>query len=127
LVGDWKVTLNGSQFHEIMVKTMVDELLQCLEGTSVSATKPLLWIRSSSGRSRGQLVYPAQLPKGRKSLPPAFGGFINPHLSDLLHADRDRLHEVDHALRQWRCLSAAAHRRKRMIAHGAQRAPGAWA
>jgi len=73
LVGDWKVTLNGLQLHEIMVETMVDELLQCLEGTSVSATKPLLWIRSSSGRRRGQLGYPARLPKGRKSLPPASG------------------------------------------------------
>ena len=40
---DWRVTINGSQLHEIMVETMVDELLQCLEGTSVSATKPLFW------------------------------------------------------------------------------------
>ena len=42
LVGDWKLTLNGPQLHEIMVETTVDELLQCLEGTSVSATMPLL-------------------------------------------------------------------------------------
>ncbi len=41
-MGDLKVTLNGSRLQEITLKTMVDELLQCLEGTSVSATKPLL-------------------------------------------------------------------------------------
>jgi hypothetical protein len=41
-MGDWKVTLNGSRLQEITVKTMVDELLQCLEGTSLCTTKPLL-------------------------------------------------------------------------------------
>lgn len=65
--------------------------------------------------------------KGAEGLTTGIRGFINPHLSDVLHADRDRRHEVDHALRQWRCLSATAHGRERMITHGAQQAPGAWA
>ena len=81
-----------------MVKTTVDELLQCLEVTSVSATKALLW-HTVELRSKSRTIGLSGLTaKGAEELTTGIRGFINQHLSDLIDADKDRLRDVDQAI-----------------------------
>lgn len=100
LVGDWKVTLNGSYRDQINVKTASEEIIRCLDLTSVSTTKALLW-HTVELRSKTRTISLSGLTaKGAAEAAAGILSFVNHHLADLISADKDRLLDVDQAIRR---------------------------
>jgi len=99
LVDDWKIILHASRRDRIDLKTSVEEQLSCQDITAVSATKALLW-HSVEIRSKARTVTLSGLTaKGAGEVVAGILQFVNLHLADLIDAGKDRLRDVDIAIR----------------------------
>ncbi|MES0179696.1 UvrD-helicase domain-containing protein [Mesorhizobium sp. M0025] len=91
--------MSTSAQERILLKTSVEQSIQCIEITSISIAKTLLWhtveIRS---RDRSDLLS-GLTSKAATHLATELLGFVNQHLSALIAPDKERLVEVDTLVR----------------------------
>ena len=95
----WKLVLSSSSQDRISLKSTHEDEIQCLEISSISSTKALLW-HTVEIRSKGRIDALSGLTaKAAQTLRDDLLVFVNLHLADLIDSDKERLREVDSKIR----------------------------
>ena len=97
--GRWKLVLDRSRSTSIRLKSGTEVDLPCLDVTSISVSKALLW-HTIEVRSRNRVDQLSCLGEDTATkLAADVYTFINQHLSELIGSETDRLSEVGEKLR----------------------------
>lgn len=95
----WKLVLSSSSQDRISLKSTHEDEIQCLEISSISSTKALLW-HTVEIRSKGRIDALSGLTaKAAQTLCDDLLAFVNLHLANLIDSDKERLREVDSKIR----------------------------
>lgn len=99
LAKSWKLTLSTSSQDRVRLKTATEDDIQCVNITSVSTTKALLW-HTVELRSTGRVEALSGLSaKAAQQLASDLLAFVNQHLSELIDSDKERLRDVGAKIR----------------------------
>ncbi|WP_257558137.1 UvrD-helicase domain-containing protein [Sphingobium sp. CFD-2] len=100
LVESWKIVLNRATPGIVDIVSSRAEKVRCLDILSVTSSKALLW-HSVEIRSKGRVEsFSGLSASSAQELKDALLTFINAHLGDLIEDGKDRLPDVDTAIRQ---------------------------
>lgn len=92
---NWRLILSASSRDRIRLRRATEDEIQCLEITSVSSTKALLW-HTVEIRSKGRIDALSGLTaKMAQTLRDDLLAFVNQHLAELIDSDKEHLREVD--------------------------------
>ncbi|RYG89124.1 MAG: DNA helicase UvrD [Alphaproteobacteria bacterium] len=95
----WKLVLRTSSPDRIHLTTASQQTIPCLDLTSVTTTKALLW-HTVEVRSKGQIHALSGLSaKAADTLKSDLISFANRYFAELIDTDKDRLSEVDARVR----------------------------
>lgn len=96
---NWRLILSPSSRDRIRLRRATDDEIQCLEITSVSLAKALLW-HTVEIRSKGRIDTLSGLTaKMAQTLRDDLLAFVNQHLAELIDSDKEHLREVDRKIR----------------------------
>lgn len=96
---NWKLVLNPSSQGRIRLKATTEGEIHCLDITSVSSTRALLW-HTVEIRSKARIDALSGLTaKMAQTLRDDLLVFVNQHLAELINSDKERLREVDTKIR----------------------------
>lgn len=95
----WKLALSPSSQDRVSLTSTGEDEIQCLDISSVSSTKALLW-HTVEIRSKGRIDALSGLTaKASQTLRDDLLAFVNQHLANLIDSDKERLREVDSKIR----------------------------